>query len=72
VSYRCGIRQVRIGLNSAVPDRALTLPPCNLRDPMAIPGDAQPYLKVAPTTASVSVEITYQDGSVSEVKTFRR
>jgi uncharacterized caspase-like protein len=72
MSYRCAIRQVRIGLDSAVPDRALALPPCNQKDPMSIPSDAQPYLKVPPTTRSVSVEITYRDGSVSELKTFRR
>lgn len=71
VSYRCAIRQVRIGINSAVPDRSLALPPCNQKDPMAIPSNAQPYLKVPPATVSVSVELTYQDGSVSEIKTFR-
>jgi hypothetical protein len=48
------------------------MPPCSQKDPMSIPPDAQPYLKVPPATALVSVEITYQDGSVSEVKTFRR
>jgi uncharacterized caspase-like protein len=72
MSYRCAIRQVRIGLDSAVPDRALAMPPCNEKDPMAIPSGAQPYLKVPPTTRSVSVEITYRDGSLSELKTFRR
>jgi len=72
MSYRCAIRQVRVGLNSTIPDRAIAMPPCNEKDPMAIPADAQPYLKVPPTTALVSVEITYRDGSVSEVKTFRR
>jgi uncharacterized caspase-like protein len=72
MSYRCAIRQVRIGIDSTVPDRTVALPPCNQKDPMAIPTDAQPYLKVPPTTRSVSVEITYRDGSVSELKTFRR
>ena len=72
MSYRCAIRQFRIGLDSTVPDRTIAMPPCNQKDPMAIPADAQPYLKVPPATGSVSVEITYRDGSVSEVKTFRR
>jgi uncharacterized caspase-like protein len=72
MSYRCAIRQLRIGLNSTIPDRAIAMPPCSQKDPMSIPPDAQPYLKVPPATALVSVEITYQDGSVSEVKTFRR
>ena len=72
MSYRCAIRQVRIGLDSTIPDQALAMPPCNERNPMAIPADAQPYLKVPPGTRLVSVEITYRDGSISEVKTFRR
>jgi uncharacterized caspase-like protein len=71
VSYRCGIRQVRIGIDSTIPDRPIALPPCDEKDPMAIPAGTRPYLKLPPATAVVSVELTYQDGSVSEVKTFR-
>lgn len=72
ISYRCGIRQVRVGINSTVPDQPLALPPCNEKDPMAIPSNAPSYMKVPPATSLVSVELTYQDGSVSEVKTFRK
>jgi hypothetical protein len=72
LSYRCAIRQVRIGINSTVPDQPLVLPPCNEKDPMAIPPNAQVFMKVPPATALVSVELTYQDGSVSELKTFRK
>jgi Caspase domain len=72
MSYRCAIREVRVGIDSAVPDRVLKMPPCDPRDPLVIPRDAQPYLKLAPQTQSVSVELTYRDGSVSEVKSFRR
>jgi uncharacterized caspase-like protein len=72
MSYRCAIRQVRIGIDSTIPDRPLAMPPCNDRDPMAIPADAQPWIKMPPATGMVSVELTYRDGSVSEVKTFRR
>jgi hypothetical protein len=31
-----------------------------------------PYLKLPAATKSVSVELTYRDGSVSEIKSFRR
>ncbi len=72
MSFRCAIREARIGIDSAVPDKVLKMPPCDARDPSAIPHDAQPYLKLAPTTKSVSVELTYRDGSVSEIKSFRR
>ena len=72
MSYRCAIREVRVGVDSTVPDKVLKMPPCNPRDPSAIPHDATPYLKLAPATKSVSVELTYRDGSVSEIKSFRR
>src|SRR5713226_1720789 len=72
MSYRCAIREARVGIDSAVPDKVLKMPPCDPRDPSAIPHEAQPYLKLAPSTQFVSVELTYRDGSVSEIKSFRR
>ena len=71
VSYRCAIREVKIGIDTAVPDRVLKMPPCDLKDPSAIPYGAPLYMKLAPTTQFMSVELTYRDGSVSEIKTFR-
>jgi hypothetical protein len=72
MSYRCAIREVRVGIDSTVPDKVVKMPPCDPREPSAIPHDATPYLKLAPQTRSVSVELTYRDGSVSEIKSFRR
>ena len=72
MSYRCAIREARVGIESAVPDKVLKMPPCDPRDPSVIPHDALPYLKLAPTTQFVSVELTYRDGSVSEIESFRR
>jgi hypothetical protein len=72
MSYRCAIREARVGIDTAVPDRVLKMPPCDPRDPSVIPSDAAPYLKLPPATKSVSVELTYRDGSVSEIKSFRR
>ena len=72
MSYRCAIREVRIGIDTAVPDRVLTMPPCDMKDPSSIPYDAKPYLKLSPANQFVSVELTYRDGSVSEIKSFRR
>jgi hypothetical protein len=72
MSYRCAIRDVRVGVDTAVPDKVLKMPPCNPKDPVAIPHEAQPYLKLPAATKSVSVELTYRDGSISEIKTFRR
>jgi hypothetical protein len=72
MSYRCAIRQVRIGIDTAMPDKVLNMPACNMKDPISIPEGAAPYLKLPPSTQFVSVELTYRDGSVSEIKSFRR
>ena len=72
MSYRCAIREVRIGIDTAVPDRVLQMPPCDMKDPSVIPYEAKPYLKLSPSSQFVSVELTYRDGSVSEIKSFRR
>jgi hypothetical protein len=72
VSYRCAIREVRIGIDTAVPDQVLKMPPCDMKDPVAIPYDVKPYMKLSPSNKFVSVELTYRDGSVSEIKSFRR
>jgi hypothetical protein len=72
MSYRCAIREARVGIDTAVPDKVLKMPACDPRDPSVIPSDAVPYLKLPPATKSVSVELTYRDGSVSEIKSFRR
>ena len=66
------ILEVRVGIDSAVPDKVLKMPHCDPRDPGAIPHESQPYLKLAPATQFVSVELTYRDGSVSEIRSFRR
>ena len=71
LSYRCAIREARIGIDTAVPDRVLKMPPCDMRAPNEIPYGAQLYMKLPPTTQLMSVELTYRDGSLSEVKTFR-
>ena len=43
MSYRCAIREARMGIDSAVPDKVLKMPPCDPKDPSAIPYQAQPY-----------------------------
>jgi hypothetical protein len=72
MSYRCAIREARIGIDTAVPDQVLKMPPCDMKDPSVIPYDAKPYLKLSPSNQFVSVELTYRDGSVSEIRSFRR
>jgi hypothetical protein len=72
MTYRCAIREMRIGIGSTVPSKTVPLGDCDPKHPYEIPPKAQPYLRLPPATQMVSVELTYRDGSVSETKTFRR
>jgi hypothetical protein len=72
VSYRCAIREVRIGVDSTVPNKTVQLPACDPGHPYEIPNKAQVYMKLPPATKLVSVELTYRDGSVSQTKTFTK
>jgi Protein kinase domain len=69
VSHRCGIRQVRIGIDKPTPDQTLALPACDVHDPYSESATDQQI--IAPATASVSVELTYFDGKRSGVEQFR-
>jgi hypothetical protein len=72
MTYRCAIREMRVGIDSTVPNKVIPLGDCDPQHPYEIPANAQPYLSLPPATQMVSVELTYRDGSVSETKTFRR
>lgn len=72
VSYRCAIRELRIGFDRPEPDRVVALPPCDPANPYAIPASFVPYLKAPPGTRTASAQIVYTDGTTSPVKLFRR
>jgi hypothetical protein len=72
VSYRCAIAKARIGIDQGPLDRELPLPACNERDPYAIAYRTELNLKLPGGARSVAVQLTYADGTQSEVKTFRR
>lgn len=66
-AWRCGISAVRYSINSDALDRAWTLQPCDPQNPNAITTD-RPYIELPLNTAqSVSVQLTYADGTVSDI-----
>jgi hypothetical protein len=71
-SYRCAIREFRIGIDKPTPDRLVEQAPCSMRDPAATPDDFDTTVKISPAVAFVSAQIVYRDGSVSKVKLYRR
>jgi len=66
-SYTCGIKQVRYSINSNALDKTWKLQPCNPKNPNAITKD-NIYLTLPLSTAkSIAVQVTFADGSISEV-----
>jgi len=66
-SYTCGIKQVRYSINSDALDKTWKLQPCNPKNPNAITKD-NIYLTLPLGTAkSIAVQVTFADGSISEV-----
>ena len=45
-SSASGAKQMRIGIDTTVPDKVIQLPPCDMRDPVSVPGNSTPYLKL--------------------------
>jgi hypothetical protein len=72
VSYRCAIETARIGYDGGALDKMLPLPPCNERNPHAVPPGTTVYVAIPRAVQVVSIQLTYVDGTRSEVKTFRR
>jgi hypothetical protein len=72
LSYRCAIKEVRYSFIGAALDKIIDLPPCDEKDPYAIPYDYKPYFKIGKDIASMSVQVTYSDGTQSPVREFQR
>jgi hypothetical protein len=72
VTYRCAIAELRYGLDDGKPLQRYDLPACNAKDPFSVPENAKLYLKAPPRTKSISLQITWRDGTQSEVSTIER
>jgi len=72
VTYRCAIAELRYGLDDGQPLQRYDLPGCNAKDPFSVPENAKLYLKAPPKTKSISLQITWRDGTQSEVSKIDR
>jgi class 3 adenylate cyclase len=72
VSNRCAIERAEMGLDEGPLAIDIPIPPCDEENPHAIPADAKTYLPLPKGVRAVSVQLTYADGTQSDVRTFRR
>ena len=66
-SYTCGIKQVRYSINSDALDKTWKLQPCNPKNPNAITKDIIYLTLPLGTAKSIAVQVTFADGSISEL-----
>lgn len=70
--FPCAIKEVKYGFNDAPMDQVLALPSCNPDKPYALADGFVPYMKVGDDVKSARLQVTYTDGTQSEVRTFNR
>jgi len=66
-SYTCGIKEVRYSINSDDLDKVWELQPCDTKNPMAITKDIIYLTMPLGTAKSISVQVTFADGTKSEI-----
>ncbi|WP_349358129.1 caspase family protein [Stappia sp.] len=73
ISYRCAIEEVRYGYDTDTPDRVFEIGPCDPDNPHAIPRSgpgSTVHADIAKSVGYVSVQLTYRDGTQSDIKRF--
>ncbi len=66
-SWKCGIKQVNYSINSIDLDQIYQLQPCDPANPNAVTTD-KPYISLPlGTSQTIAVQLTYTDGTKSEI-----
>lgn len=66
-AWKCGITQVSYSINSEALDQIYELQPCDPKKPNAVTTDT-PYISLPLNTSqTIAVQLTYEDGTKSEV-----
>lgn len=71
ISFRCGITQAMYGFNGGPLDQELKLPPCDTRNPYEIPSDYLSYFEPPAGIKTMSLQLTYYDGTQSAVHEYK-
>lgn len=70
ISYRCGLSEIRYGIDSDTPSELWPLEPCDPKNPYATSSDALIYLDLAAKPSRIVVQLTYADGSQTAPRVF--
>jgi hypothetical protein len=69
-SFSCAIQEVRYGYDEAPPATPFAMPACDPVRPTGIPQGYMTFVEMGDAVKSISVEVTYVDGTTSGVKRF--
>lgn len=71
-SWKCGISQVKFGLNGDAPNQVWNLDECDISSPNVVTKD-MPYLVFEPNQVQlISLQLTFDDGSQTEIIDFAK
>jgi uncharacterized caspase-like protein len=71
LSSRCAIQKVSYGINSRATPSTFPMPPCNPKEPYSV-GNGRIYIEAPGDSRFMTVQLTFKDGSKSEVIRFDR
>ena len=69
VSYRCGISEVKIGIDNELPNTIIDIGKCDEMNPSSVKDIKISYV-IPETTKFISVQLTFNNGEKSELKKF--
>jgi len=72
VAYRCAIEKVVLVFDDSPLPMQLRLPPCDPNDPLTMPASFRPFVAMPASAKSLTIEIAYADGTVSEKRKFEK
>ncbi len=72
VSYSCAVKEVRYSVGDTEAWKVFPIPPCDADKPLVVPSDSKVYMTVPRDTKSMQVQVTYHDGSKSELRTYEK
>ncbi len=70
LSYKCGLQAINYGVNLDVPDQRWPLSPCDAKNPYKV-GSGKLYASYGEKLTTMSVQLTYADGTKSPLKQFK-
>ena len=71
LSYRCGLQKIEYSFKGNIPDMEWPFDECDPLNPHNMPVDSEIYTEIDNPVSSVKIQLTYKDGTQSQVETIQ-